>query len=268
MIKVFYKSMIIEFENLADVVAFVERFNPPDKIDTVFKDQIEKENNTDCCSERYYKNHTIYKSLDGNSYHVYGPGISAVTYKTLEMARSAIDLWEDSQKNIKVTKPGVPKRIDLQLFDDITLPEKKKRGRPKKVVDAAGLSEKGIPLTEDRFEDINGKEFVDGVCEKLAESIIEDSNKNKEDLIMTVDDVAKELSKTNMMLFPEEALRKIFQKAYKPALKTDVKATYPLTQLDPQMCSTFVSEVSNKLGIKCTLSYKVGKTGFTYVLIK
>lgn len=311
MIKVIYKSMTIEFECLADVITFVEHFNPPDKIfgedelknlENHFKEQIEKELNKDVREYNIKESSKIpcknKEELMARNYlgikDVYRLSSDKVEIVENDLKESTrIIKYVDFERmidhalkelnlkvphipfeNIEVTKPGIPKRIDLQSFDKISLPPKKKRGRPKKVTEhddkvlaIAGL-EKGVPLTEENFEDIEGKEFVEGVCEKFAESIVKESNKNKEDLIMGIDDIAKELSKTKAMLFSEEALRKIFQKAYKPALKTDVKATYPLTKLDPQMCNTFVSEVSNKLGMKCTLSYKVGKSGFTYILMK
>lgn len=85
---------------------------------------------------------------------------------------------------------------------------------------------------------------------------------------MGIADIVKELSTHKAMAFSEEALRKIFKKLYRPTLKTEVTPTYPLTQLDPQMCNQFVMDISDKLKIKCTLTYKVSKTGFTYILMK
>lgn len=346
MIKVLYKSMTIEFECLADVITFVEYFNPPDKIDTVFgeeefnsefvkhfsptnktfendelknlenhfKEQMERNNRDNIIDpdsgftkseEKLACDHlgiTKVTGEDENIVCIYFDDFVTYMYKQTFYAMILTTLkvmpHEPIIPTLKETVEMAKKPKDSKKPMMVTIgSEHIEIGNPPQPITPFGKemiagSEKAVPLTEDDFEDIDGKEFVEEVSKKFAESIVKESKKkrgrpkkvtehddkvvakngkpiqNEENLIMSIDDVAKELSRTKAMLFTEEALRKIFQKAYKPALKTDVKATYPLTQLDPQMCNTFVSEVSNKLGMKCTLSYKVGKGGFTYILMK
>lgn len=113
----------------------------------------ELEYNKNCCYEEY-KGHKIYKSLDGNSYYVCDPGAFAVTFKTLEMAKRAIDRWEDSQKIIyepikfekpkdsQIPIPKIPQPIKNPMTVtigseniEISTQIKKKRGRPKKVTE-------------------------------------------------------------------------------------------------------------------------------------